>query len=383
VKEKSMLARRMIIMLVAVAVVFGGVFGFIGVGHYFRDKFMHSRGVPPQTVSTMVAGAQSWQPKLSAVGSLRAVNGADLSSQIAGTVSAIHFESGAEVKAGTLLVELAQADDVGKLKSLQAAAALAQITLDRDERQLKVQGVSQQTVDADQQNLKSAAAQVAEQQATVDYKNIRAPFDGRLGIRQVDLGQYLAAGTTMVTLQSLDPIFVDFFLPQQAISALKIGLSVTASVDTFPGQSFDGEITAINSKVDPGTRNVQIRATLKNPLHVLLPGMYATVEIATGAPHQYVTLPATAITYNSYGSTAFVVDDKGKDADGRPQLVARQVVVTTGATRGDQIAVLSGINEGETVVSAGQIKLRTGFPVIVDNSVTPKFDAHPVPAFNQ
>src|SRR6202008_4243830 len=154
-------------------------------------------------------------------GSLRAVNGADLSPQVAGTVSALHFESGAEVKAGTLLVELAQADDVGKLKSLEAAAALAQITLDRDQRQLKVQGVSQQTVDADQQNLKSALAQVAEQQATVDYKNIRAPFDGRLGIRQIDLGQYLAAGTAMVPLQALGPIYVDFFLPQQAISALK------------------------------------------------------------------------------------------------------------------------------------------------------------------
>jgi membrane fusion protein (multidrug efflux system) len=378
-----MLARRMIIMLVTVAVVFGLVFGYIAVGHYFRDKFMHSMGIPPQTVSTMVAGLQDWQPELNAVGSLRAVNGADLSSQIAGTVSALHFESGAEVKAGTLLVELAQADDIGKLKSLQAAAALAQITLDRDQRQLKVQGVSQQTVDADLQNLKSAQAQVIEQQATVDYKNIRAPFDGRLGIRQVDLGQYLAAGTTMVTLQSLDPIYADFYLPQQSVSALKIGLKVKASVDTFPGRTFDGEITALNSKIDPTTRNVQIRAALKNPDHILLPGMYATVEIATGQPQRYITLPATAITYNSYGSTAFLIDDKGKDADGHPQLVARQVVVTTGLTRGDQVAVLSGIKEGETVVSAGQIKLRTGFPVIIDNTVTPKFDAHPVPATNQ
>jgi len=373
----------MIIMLVAVAVIFGLVFAWITFGHYMRDKFMHSMGIPPQTVSTMVASAQEWQPELNAVGSLRAVNGADLSSQVAGTVSAIHFESGAEVKAGTLLVELAQADDIGKLKSLQAAAALAQITLDRDQRQLKVQGVSQQTVDADLQNLKSAQAQVAEQQANVDYKNIRAPFDGRLGIRQVDVGQYLAAGTTMVTLQSLDPIYVDFYLPQQAVSALKIGLKVKAEVDTFAGRTFDGEITSVNSKIDPATRNVQIRATLKNPEHILLPGMYATVEIATGQPQRYITLPATAITYNSYGSTVFLVDDKGKDADGHPQLVARQVVVTTGLTRGDQVAVLTGVKEGETVVSAGQIKLRTGFPVIVDNTVTPKFDPHPVPAQNQ
>ncbi len=378
-----MLARRMIIMLVAVAVVFGGVFGWIAVGHYFRDKFMHSMGIPVQTVSTTVAGVQEWQAKLEAVGSLRAVNGADLSSQVAGTVSALHFESGAEVKAGTLLVELASADDVGKLKSLQAAAALAQITLDRDQRQLKVQGVSQQTIDADTQNLKSAQAQVTEQQATVDYKNIKAPFDGKLGIRQVDLGQYLAAGTTMVTLQSLDPIYVDFYLPQQAIAQLQVGQKVSALVDTFPGKTFEGEITAINPKIDSSTRNVQIRATLKNPDHTLLPGMYATVDILTGAPQRFVTVPSTTIAYNSYGSTAFLVDDKGKDENGKPKLTARQVVVTTGMTRGDQVAVLSGIKEGETVVTAGQIKLRTGVPVVVDNAIAPKFDANPTPASNQ
>jgi membrane fusion protein (multidrug efflux system) len=378
-----MLARRMIIMLVAVAVVFGGVFGFIAFGHYLRDKFMHSMGIPPQTVSTMVASVQEWQPKLEAVGSLRAVNGADLSSQIAGTVSSIHFESGAEVKAGTLLVELQSADDVAKLQSLKAAAALAQITLDRDQRQIKVQGVSQQTVDTDVQNLKSAQAQVEQQQATVDYKNVRAPFDGKLGIRQVDLGQYLAAGTTMVTLQSLDPIYVDFFLPQQSLDQLKVGLKVTASIDAFPGRGFEGEITAINPKIDTGTRNVQIRAALKNPGHHLLPGMYATVDIAAGASQRYVTLPATAVSYSSYGSTVFLADDKGPGADGHPQLVARQVVVTTGATRGDQVAVLTGVKEGDTVVTAGQIKLRPGFPLIVNNKITPTFDANPVPAVNQ
>lgn len=378
-----MLARRMIIMLVTVAVIFGLIFGYITFGHYMRDKFMHSMGIPLSTVSTTVAGVQEWQTKLEAVGSLRAVNGADLSSQVAGTVSALHFESGAEVKAGTLLVELASADDVGKLKSLQAAAALAQITLDRDQKQFKAQGVSQQTVDADTQNLKSAQAQVAEQQATVDYKNIKAPFDGKLGIRQVDLGQYLAAGTTMVTLQSLDPIYVDFYLPQQAIAQLQVGQKVSALVDTFPGKTFDGAVTAINPKIDSSTRNVQIRASLKNPDHALLPGMYATVDIQTGVPQRFVTVPATAIAYNSYGSTAFLIDDKGKDENGKPKLTARQVVVTTGMTRGDQVAVLTGIKEGETVVIAGQIKLRNGFPVVIDNTNVPSFDANPKPASNQ
>jgi membrane fusion protein (multidrug efflux system) len=328
----------------------------------------------------VVAGTQDWQPQLEGVGSLRAVNGADLSSQVAGTVSALHFESGADVKAGTLLVELQSADDVGKLQSLKAMAALAQITLDRDEKQLKVQGVSQQQVDSDQQNLKNAQALVAQQLATLDYKNIRAPFDGRLGIRQVDLGQYLAAGTTMVTIQSLDPIFVDFDLPQQAIAQLKVGQKVKAKVDTFPGRTFPGEITAINPKIDANTRNVQIRAKLENPDRILLPGMYATVDIDVSAPEQHVTLPSTAIAYNSFGDTVYLVDDKGKDAQGHPKLVVRQVFVKTGATRGDQVAILNGVKNGDTVVVAGQIKLRNGVSVVVDNHLLPKFDAHPTPA---
>ena len=374
-----MLARRMIIMLVAVALVFGGVFGFIAFGHHMRDKFMHSMGYPPQAISTMVASSQDWQPQAEGVGSVRAINGADLSAQVVGTVSALHFESGADVKAGTLLVELESADDVGKLQSLKAAAALAQITLDRDQKQLKVQGVAQQTVDADLQNLKSAQAQVVEQQAIVDYKNVKAPFDGKLGIRQVDIGQYLAPGTVMVTIQALDPIYVDFFLPQQSLALLKVGQTVNARIDTYPGRVFPGEISAINSKIDAATRNVQIRATLKNADHALLPGMYATVDIASGAPEHHVTLPATAITYNSYGSTVFLVDDKGEDADGHPKLISRQVFVKTGATRGDQVAILDGVKDGDTVVVAGQLKLRNGVSVIVDNRLLPKFDANPAP----
>jgi membrane fusion protein (multidrug efflux system) len=373
------MAKRMIIMLLAAGLVFGGVFGFIIFRNSMIAKFMASRGQPPQTVSTMVAGYQDWQPSLQGVGSLRAVNGADLSAQVAGIVSALHFESGADVKAGAVLVELSSLDDAAKLQSLKATAALAQITLDRDLRQLKVQGVSQQTVDADQETLKSDLAQVAQQQATLDYKTIRAPFDGRLGIRQVDLGQYLAAGTTMVTLQSLDPIFVDFYLPQQSLDQIKVGQTVRAAIDAFPGKDFQGRITAINSKVDSDSRNVQIRATLQNPDRLLIPGMYAAVTVDAGAPERRLTLPQTAIAYSSYGDSVFIVDDKGKDADGRPTLIARQVFVTTGATRGDQVAVTKGVDEGQTVVVAGQIKLRNGVPVKINNGVLPKDNPHPAP----
>ena len=373
------MAKRMILMLVAVGVVLGGIFGFEAFKGAKIKEFMASQGAPPQTVSTAVAELQTWQSHLEAVGSLRAVNGADLSSQASGIVSAIHFDSGADVKAGTLLVELTAADDVAKLQSFKAIAALARITYERDERQLKAQAVSQQTVDTDLQTLKSVEAQVAQQQATVDYKFIRAPFSGRLGIRQVDLGQYLAAGTAIVTLQSLDPIFVDFYLPQQALDQIKVGQTVTAKIDTYPDREFPGQIAAINPKVDASTRNVQVRASLRNAELKLLPGMFATVEVEVGAPQRYVTLPQTAISYNPYGSTVYLVDDKGKDAKGQPLLVARQTFVKTGATRGDQVAVLSGVKEGETVVSAGQIKLHNGSLLVIDNSVKPAFDANPKP----
>jgi membrane fusion protein (multidrug efflux system) len=335
---------------------------------------------PPQTVSTTVAGKQDWQPQLKAIGSLRAVRGADLSPQVGGTVSAIHFDSGADVKEGDVLIELSSADDLAKLNSLKAQTELARITYDRDQRQLQAQAVSKQVVDTDEQNFRSFQAQVAQQQATLDYKTIRAPFAGRIGIRQVDVGQYLAPGTTVVTLQSLDPIYVDFTLPQQDIAKINVGQKVGVRIDTYPGQVFAGTISALNSKVDTTTRNVQVRATIPNPDRRLLPGMFATVTIDVGGKQNYVTLPQTAVTYNPFGSTVYLVDKKGKDAKGQDQLVARQVFVTTGDTRGDQVAIMKGVDPGDTVVTAGQIKLRNGSPLHIDNSVQPTNDANPHPS---
>jgi membrane fusion protein (multidrug efflux system) len=236
-----------------------------------------------------------------------------------------------------------------------------------------------QTVDTDKWTLKNNEAQVEQQQALIGYKFIKAPFTGRLGIRQVDLGQYLAAGTAIVTLQQLDPVYVDFYLPQQALAQIKVGQRLVGNVDTFPGQAFEGEISAINSLIDGATRNVQIRGTLKNPDHRLLPGMFATVDIDSGAPQHLVTLPQTAIAYNSYGNIVYVIDDKGKDANGQAQLVARQTFVTTGQTRGDQVALLTGVKEGDIIVTAGQMKLRNGTPVTVNNAVQPSNDVNPKP----
>jgi membrane fusion protein, multidrug efflux system len=373
------LIMRMGIMLVLVAVVFGGIFGWQAVKAHFMKQYFASMGAPPQAVSTTVAAVQEWQPQLEAVGSLRAVKGADLALEVPGIVEDIAFQSGQDVEAGALLLQLRAEDDIAKLHSLEANAQLAQITYDRDQKLVKTQVVSQATLDSDAAKLKDAKAQVTAQQAVINKKFIRAPFAGRLGIRAVDIGQYVSAGTTIVTLQALDPIYLDFYLPQQSLDQIKVGQSVTARIDTYPDQSFTGEIAAINPKVDAASRNVQIRAALKNADRKLLPGMFATVDIATSAPQRFVTLPQTAVAYNPYGSTVYLVDEKGKDAKGQPQLVARQSFVITGTTRGDQVAVLSGVKEGETVVTAGQIKLHNGTPLLVNNTVQPSADANPRP----
>jgi membrane fusion protein (multidrug efflux system) len=372
------MTKRMVIMLIGVAIVLGGVFGFGAFKQVMIKKFMATMAVQTQTVSAARAALSQWQPQIEAVGSLRALNGADLSLEVSGVVDSIDFKSGDDVKEGDVLLKLRSEDDVAKLQSLQAVADLNEITYDRDQKQFKLQAVSQATIDTDVANLKNAKAQVAQQQAILDKKTLRAPFAGHLGIRAVDLGQYLSAGTTIVTLQALDPIFMDFFVPQQAVDQIRIGQHVNVKVDAFKDQTFAGEISALNPRVDTSSRNVQIRATLKNADHKLLPGMYATVDIATAAPQDLVTLPQTAITYNPYGNTVYIVDTKGTDGNGKPQQVVRQTFVTTGATRGDQVAVLKGINDGDMVVTAGQIKLHNGSMVQIDNSVTPTAEAAPV-----
>jgi membrane fusion protein, multidrug efflux system len=371
--------KRMVIMLVAVAVVFGGIFGFQVFKGMMIKKFISALSNPPQTISAAAAATSEWLPKIEAVGSLRAVKGSDLSLEVSGVVESISFKSGDDVEEGAPLLKLRTADDVARLNSLQAMAELNDITYERDQKQFKMQAVSQATLDTDAANLKNAKAQVAQQQAIIDKKLLRAPFAGHLGIRAVDLGQYLGPGTVIVTLQALDPIYVDFFVPQQSVDQIRLSQPVTVKIDAFKDQTFIGEISASNPKVDTSNRNVQIRATLKNPDHKLLPGMYATVDIAIGAPKTYVTLPQTAITYNPYGDTVYVVESKNNGADGKPQLTARQTFVNVGPTRGDQVAILKGVDPGDMIVTAGQIKLHNGSVVLIDNSVTPTADAAPVP----
>jgi membrane fusion protein (multidrug efflux system) len=371
--------KRMLIMLTAVGLVLGGVFGFIDFKNRMIRQAILGQGEPPQTVSTTTATRQEWLPRLAAVGSLHAVQGVDVSTEVPGMVTAINFQQGENIAAHAPLLQLRADTDIAKLRSLAATAELARITYQRDQAQFNAKAISQQALDVDKANLNVALANVAEQQALIDKKTLRAPFSGRLGVRLVNLGQYLEAGTAVVSLQALDPIYLDFFLPQQNLAELSTGQTVTINTDSYPNQDFIGEISVINPKVDFNTRNVQVRATLKNPDHKLLPGMFATVNINVGQPQQYITLPRSAISFNAFGSTVYRVEKSAGTEKDEDKLIAKQTFVTTGETRGDQITILKGLNEGDTIVTSGQIKLHNDSVILVDNSVQPSNDPAPQP----
>lgn len=373
------MTKRMVIMLVALGILFGGIFGYKTFMGMMMKKYMSAGGIPPVTVTAVKATYQNWQPQLKAVGSLRAVRGVDVASEIEGLVRSVHFKSGDEVKAGQLLVQLNADSDIAQLHAFEAAAELAQSVYDRDKKQFEAQAVSQATLDADAADLKGKRALVAQQEALVGKKSIHAPFAGRLGISSVNPGQYVNAGDKIATLQSLDSIFVDFYLPQQELSKISIGQVVVVSTDTYPGKTYNGRITAINPAVDTQTRNVQVEATLNNPKHELLPGMYASVDVQAGEVQHYLTLPRTAVTFNPYGETVYIVEEKGRDKTGKPGLFARQTFVTVGPSRGDQVVILTGIKAGDLVVSSGQLKLKSGSPIIINNQVQPLSDAAPKP----
>ncbi len=382
---------RMTFMLLVVVVVLGGIVGF----NLFKDmkikEFMMSRGAPPQTVSTLKAVYQEWQPSLSAVGTLRAVRGVDLALEVSGMVAEIALKPGAEVKAGDTLLKMRADDIAAQVQSLEASAQLAEINFKRSTEQLEAKAISRAQHDADEAGLKSARAALAQQTALLAKKTLRAPFDGRLGIAKVSTGQYLNPGDVVVTLQQLDPMYIDFGVPQRQLGQLSNGRPVTVTLDAFPGKTFTGTITTINPKVDAATRNVQVEATLRNPGRLLTPGMFGNVTVAVGAKQRYLTLPQTAVTYNPYGETLFVVAKTGagpgqaKNADksggdmAKEALVAQQIFVTTGPRRGDQVAIVKGLEEGAEVVTGGQLKLKNGTPLVINNKVQPSNDPNPAP----
>ena len=399
-KKKWSTTKKMVVMILSVLLLIAIIAGIKVM--LVMKMIAGMKPPPPAVVSTAKAAYQEWQPQLRAVGSVRAARGADLALDLAGLVTKVNLQSGDEVKEGQALLQLRDSEDVAQLHQLEAAAALAEVTFGRAKQQLAVQAISKADYDQAAADLKAKQAAVAQQQVNVQRKQLRAPFAGRAGIVTITPGTYLEAGKIIVTLQQVDPVFVDFHLPQKNLADIKVGQKVVIKLDAFPGKTFEGELSAINPKVDGDTRNVQIEAKVGNPDKLLSPGMFADVALDVGTKARYLTLPQTAVVYNPYGETVYVVKkkaeldkaqaDEAKKNGAKPSaaapagppippdaLVVAQTFVTTDGTRGDQVSITKGLDEGAEVVTSGQIKLKNGAPVTIDNKVLPADAANPTP----
>lgn len=369
--------KAMFFMILAVVILFGAIFGFKRFVAMKQKEFIANMGNQTVTISATAAQTATWDNQILVTGSTRTVKGVNVTTELSGMIREIDFQPGSDVKQGDLLVKLDIAPDIAKLHQLEAQAAFAKITLDRNKKQYSFGAVSKETLDSDVANFESTAAQVEEQKATIDKKIIRAPFSGRLGISQVNPGQFIDAGTAIVNLQTLDPIYVDFYLPQQDIPQIHVGQEIDMTVDRAPNITFTGKITTINPIVDTDVRNVEVEATLPNADKVLLPGMFTNVSITTGKPQSYITLPQLAITFNPYGALVYLLKQTNEKQNNQPVWEATQQFVTTGPSRGNQIAVLKGIKVGDMVVTSGQLKLKNGSRVTINNSVQPSDNPNP------
>ncbi|WP_286836942.1 efflux RND transporter periplasmic adaptor subunit [Spongiibacter sp.] len=371
------MTKRMVVMLAISGVVFGGVFGMKWFGNQMMNDFIDNMPTPPVTISSTTVTPQQWAARLNAVGSLVAVKGADLTAEVDGTITKISFESGQSVEAGTELLSLESVAERGELARLEAQAKLAEIEQRRREKLYKRGTISKSEYDTALAETNVAKAAVEAQRGRLNLKTLRAPFAGELGIRRVALGQYLRAGDKIVTLQSLDPIELDFSLPEKQLGKVNPGRTIEIVVDALGGRQFSGEIIAVEPKIDAQTRNFDVRARFANPEKVLKPGLFAKVTVNLGEPTQVLVLPKTAIQYSSYGDSVFVIrQQEGGDAEA---LDVIQRFVTLGEARGDFIEVISGVKEGDEVASTGLLKLRSGQPVTIDNTLRPEPSLTPAP----
>jgi membrane fusion protein (multidrug efflux system) len=334
---------------------------------------------PPESVTTAEVKRESWEQARAAIGTIVAVRGVTLGAEVTGTVTEIAFDSGGFVREGDLLVKLDTSVEEAQLAAAQAEAALAKVSLERAQTLRQGGSNTPADLDAARATSKQAGASVGSLKALIAKKSIRAPFAGRIAIRQVELGQVVSPGTPVASLQSVSPIHIDFFLPQQALAKLSEGQRTRASVDIYPGERWEGEVATINPEVDPATRNVRVRATFLNPDGRLLPGMFANVDVVSRERRSVLVIPGTAVLYAPYGDSVFVLEEKADEA-GRSVLFARQRLVRLGERRGDFVAVARGLDAGETVVSSGAFKLRSGAPVAVNNahSLRPELSPKPV-----
>jgi membrane fusion protein (multidrug efflux system) len=337
---------------------------------------------PPETITSTEVVSAEWESLLPAVGSLKAVQGMTVAAELSGKVTRIHFQSGTRVRKGTLLLEQDSSSEQALLPGAEAASKLAKANLERADKLLAEKVVSQVEYDNAVTKFRQAIAEAEEIHATIAKKTIRAPFSGRLGIRQVDLGQQLQSGQEIVSLQDLDPIFLNFSLPQQNLSNLRTGLTVRVTSDAFPGRKVEGTLTTISPEIDSNTRNIHLQATLTNPDDILRPGMFVEAKVVLPAQQQTLIIPATAVLYAPYSDSVFLIEGRPDTPEGETGLVLRQQFVRLGEKRGDFIAVLSGLQAGQKLASSGVFKLRNGQQVVIDNTLAPSFDIAPTPENN-
>jgi membrane fusion protein (multidrug efflux system) len=337
---------------------------------------------PPETVSAVVAGEEKWRGSLPAIGSIAAVQGVTVTPELAGAVREIAFESGAVVAKGDLLVRLDTSFEEAQLRAVEAQTELARINLARSKSLRSDSMVSQLELDTAEATLKQTQANADAIRATIDKKTIRAPFAGKLGIRQVNLGQYLDTGKPIVSLQSLSPVYADFSLPQQNLSQLTNGMRVRLSTDAYPNRQFEGVLTAINPDIDENTRSVGLRATFDNADQSLRPGMYARLEAQLPEERTVLVIPATAVLSAPFGDSVYLIETKASTNGAKTGLVVRQQFIRSGLARGDFLSVESGLKSGDRIVSSGVFKLRNGMSVVENNSLSPKIEAAPQPADN-
>lgn len=367
-------------MIFYVLILFGIIFGIKLINH-LSEKVKEYSQLKHRvvTISAMPATQTTWQPTITAVGSLRTYKGVNVTTELGGMVTHIDFTPGQYVKKGDLLIQLDISTNIAKLHSLEAQADFAKITYDRNLKQYKAGAISQETLAGDYAQYKATAADVAEEMATIAKKTIRAPFTGKLGISLVNPGQYINPGDAIVNLQTLSPIWADFYLPQQQLQEVKLGKATTVTVDTYPNKTFKGIITTINPMIDTSVRNVEVEATLPNKKQLLLPGMFVNVSLNSGKAEQHITLPQSAVSFNPYGNVVYILKKTKQKVNKQPVWQASQSFVQVGDTRGDQIAILSGVNTNDMVVTSGQLKLTNGSMVVINNSLAPSNNPVPHP----
>ena len=369
-------------MLILMAILFINVVLYHVIKSYLIDSEINDAADKRIVVSSMKVAHEEWQPFITSVPELLAVAGVDITTEVEGKIQEIYVNSGEHVQQGDKILQLHAEEDIASLKALQAAADLAKVTYERDKEQYAINVVSKATLDIDLYNMQMQQALVDQQAALVNKKTIRAPFAGKIGLFYPNIGQYFDPGDFIVSLQSVNPIYAYFNTPEQNVVKLQVGQEVTLSSDTYPGEVFKGKITSLNNSINEDSHNITIETLIDNPDEKLLPGMFTTLRVNVGQPQKFLTIPQTAVSYNPYGNLVYVIEEakhekEKEEKKKKAELMAIQRFVTLGEKRGDQVAVLKGLKEGDQIVTSGQLKLKNKSKIIINNAVQPSNDANP------